>query len=133
MKLTTEDGTQIENPSGSDISRAIGSLSHDGNGFAILAADDEIYPQAAGSILGGFILEYREGSWEKHFQTSQPTSTNQVIEAMQQYAVGDDSWRTSFSWEIHESQTKGGCAAVVFIALVLPIIGAIHVVWQHAL
>lgn len=129
MKLTTENGMEIENPSQSDISRAIGSLNQGGNGFAILAIEEEAFVQAAGSIMDGFILEYRDGSWDRHFQTSQAVSTNQVIQAMQQYAAGDESWRTSFSWEPHEGQSKSGCAAVVLFALGLPVIGAIHVLW----
>ena len=129
MKLTTENGKEIENPSPSDISTAIGSLNHDGNGFAILTVEDEFFIQTAGSTMDGFILEYREGSWDKHFQTSQSVSTNQVIQAMQQYAVGDESWRASFNWEPHEAQDKGGCAAVVLTAVAIPVVGAIHVLW----
>jgi len=130
VKIQTEDGSEIENPSAEDISRIIDSLNDEDNGFAILSVEEQIYMQAAESGANGFILQYRDGSWDKHFQASpDPISAADVIKAMQQYAVGDDSWRTSLTWVPHESLSEGGCLSAVLLFVTLPMLSLANVLW----
>ena len=130
MKIVTENGTEIENPSDADIRRVIESLNDSGNGFAILSTAEEHYMQTAGCMKDGFILEYREGSWDQHFQASTGSvQTSDVIRAMQQYAAGNESWRTSLTWEPHEASSGSGCAKAACIALVAPLGGIAYVLY----
>ena len=82
------------------IARHIRSLGDDGDSFAILARDSQVYMQAAGDVDDGFMLEYRNGSESEHYVCTNPyLSHDDVIQAMQRYLENDSRWKTDIEWQ----------------------------------
>ena len=75
------------------------NLLNDGNDdFLILERSDQHFMQA---VVGGpdsFILEFREGSADKHYQCK--VSKSVLLDAFSSYADGNNSWRSICEWEI---------------------------------
>ena len=100
MKLSTEDGTELVNPSKEDIARQVLLLNDTNNKFLILAKDQLTYMQVYGSVKSSWILEYQEGSTTEHFNVSGSSVTSSgVVSTLQQYLEGISDWRTSFHWK----------------------------------
>jgi hypothetical protein len=106
MRLTLEIGTVLNNPTAAQIDKALRSLNWlEDNSFAVLAVEDWTYMQTAEEDNPDyqepyFVLEYQEGSLEEHYHAVDgPLTLEQVIEAFQKYAHGDESWREDFEWE----------------------------------
>ena len=85
------------------------------NRFAILVdegnepGNEEFYIQVLylsdeyGKDEEGFVLEYRDGSNDKHYQCFSvslgPVGLKEVTKAFIQYLHSKDEWKTSFEWE----------------------------------
>jgi len=95
MRLETENGGTIHDPSGGEIIAALNQL----DGFAILSHDELTYLQAAGTSQDNFVLEYQEGDTDEHFVCPDRLSLNQITTAFMAYAQGNPSWRYAFRWE----------------------------------
>ncbi len=100
MKLTLADGTVVENPDNGAIERALRTLDGEANNFAILGADELTYVQTEGGPDRGFVLEYQEGSPERHFRT-------------RDYASSDEAWKGQFQWEKEEPGRRGCLSMLV--------------------
>lgn len=99
MKLTTENGAEIDSPSEDDISRQVQLLNDTNNKFLILAKNELTFMQAYGSVNSNWLLEHQVGSTTEHFKVSDPTlPTSKVVSTLRQYLKGDDEWNTSLSW-----------------------------------
>ncbi|HPF39471.1 MAG TPA: hypothetical protein P5081_24960 [Phycisphaerae bacterium] len=99
MRMETHDGKAISNPDERQIDAAVEAMTG-GDAFLILSRDEMNYMQAAGDVVGGFVLEYQEGDTDDHFAAADgPHSTERVSKALRQYALGDTAWRTAFQWE----------------------------------
>lgn len=106
MRLVLENGMVYENPDATEIERALRSLSWaTENSFAILEKADLTYMQTAQEDDPNidpqdpfYVLEYQDGSLERHFRAIGPISLDRVIEAFVQYAR-EDSWREALEWE----------------------------------
>ena len=99
MKLETESGTTIEQPTHEQIDSTLRELVISGGGFAILSQSEQVYIQTAENGEGECTLEYREGSEESHFCcTNEELSIDDVIGAFQEYANNHDAWKTRFPW-----------------------------------
>ncbi len=88
-------GHSIDDPAPAHLERALRGLTPD-NWFAALEDGDEHYVQAALSEPG-HLLEFREGSAEKHWQT-RVSDVDALIGAFVAQAGGDSTWRDGFEW-----------------------------------
>ncbi len=92
-------GKKLQEPSLPHIREAIEGFKDDSDSFAILAKSKLTYMQTVGSESEGYSLEYQEGSIDEHYECTNDLSREDVIEALQAYRTGDESWRTRFRWE----------------------------------
>jgi DnaJ-domain-containing protein 1 len=97
MKLETNDET-IESPSPDDIEAIVASLGGTQNDFAILQKNEWTYLQTANQKNLGYILEYQEGSLQRHYQTASNLTADQVKQAFIWYLQGDKRWLSAFIW-----------------------------------
>jgi hypothetical protein len=98
MRLSLEDGQVIDHPSPLSIASALTSLKFDGNSFAILERTDATYLQTSMQSSDEFIIEYQDGSLDKHFRAS-AFDLSDVTDAFKAYAVQNESWITQFDWQ----------------------------------
>ncbi|MDJ0918550.1 MAG: hypothetical protein QNJ05_12350 [Woeseiaceae bacterium] len=108
------------------IARSIHSLTGDGDSFAILARDSQVYIQTSGGPKDGFILEYRDGSEVAHYASVNTDLTaDEVVRAMQQYLANDTRWKTDIEWEsLAFESAGGGTGRVLVIGLLIVLVGA---------
>ena len=101
MKLEIGIGPKfLHDPSPEEIEEALRSLPGGDFSHAILSQDSMTYIQTAGGPYEGFVLEYQEGSLDKHYIcTDSNLGLDVVIRALQLYAQGDERWRTELEWE----------------------------------
>lgn len=103
-ELKLENGLSIIDPDDETIKRELKSLIAGANTFATLGklSDDTglTYMQTAMcDNEGGFIIEYNDGSKDKHFRALKLVSKDEVIEAFLSYAKEDNHWKQMFNWE----------------------------------
>jgi hypothetical protein len=48
---------------------------------------------------GRYLLEYQDGSEDRHYQTESPVSYSRAVSAFIWYLRGDESWLSEFAWE----------------------------------
>lgn len=97
--LSTADGVRMADPSAGQIGDALADLD-ESNWFAILERGhegSEVYLQTARNE-GGFLLEHREGSPERHY-TVKVTDRDRLVRAFAAFVAGDDAWKGWFAWE----------------------------------
>lgn len=100
MKLTTESGIEIENPSEKDISINIEKLNDSNNKFMILEKTKMTYIQVYRPSLSDWLLEYQEGSNADHFSLEGSTlSTSKIVTIFHQYLEGNEEWKSSLTWK----------------------------------
>ncbi|MBT8145187.1 MAG: hypothetical protein KJO55_10830, partial [Gammaproteobacteria bacterium] len=57
------------------------------------------YIQTAGCAASGYVLEYQEGSIEKHFSCEDPDlDEDTIIDIFQRYFDNDSRWKTDRQW-----------------------------------
>jgi hypothetical protein len=100
MRLETEAGTVIEEPSDEKIRDVLAHLdgSAPGNSFAILTRSDEPieYLQTGGGP-NTFLVEYREN--DRQFRGADENLPYETTAAMlTSYRRGDDAWRSMVAW-----------------------------------
>jgi hypothetical protein len=109
LELILADGTKISNPSPADIVHVLNSLQGGADQFAILTRRTSRGEGFIQTVTGdpdpdtGFVLEYQEGSTERHYQaicdaTERKFTRKEVISVFQSYANGDDSWKGKYEW-----------------------------------
>ena len=97
MELTLESGRVIADATEADILSSV-----EGEDFAILGGDPDTYIQCAEQSEPPYeyILEYQEGSLERHYRAADgPVTLDRVIAAFIKYLRRDSSWRSDFRWE----------------------------------
>ena len=65
----------------------------------ILSQAEEVFIQAAGEGDEPYLLEYREGDEDYHFQCARKVPKASVQSAFIKYLRGDESWKTDFEWK----------------------------------
>lgn len=102
LQLAT--GKRLESPETADIVAALQLLlrnPHDER-FALMlrpGGGEQDYMQAAGEPTGGWVLEYRDGSPNQHFQSiDDALPLERVAAAFYSYGNGDPSWQQAFEW-----------------------------------
>lgn len=104
MKLETSNNGEVMNPSADQINAALAQLPAGEDAFAILAHGDQHYVQVAGSAQEGFVIEYREGGEDRHFEAVGPAaSLGTAQDLFRRYAAGDESWRGVVAWQPWQS------------------------------
>jgi hypothetical protein len=94
-------------PTAEDVGEALANLPHgDPDAFAILAAGDQYYVQAAGCAADGFLLEYREGSDDRHYVASGAVSLDGVVAAFRDYLAGDDTFKAVRAWTLLQDRIQ---------------------------
>ena len=99
MKLEAEGQRAIVDPQSSQIESAVSLLSLPDRSFLILSRSQTSYIQAA--IVGSnrLVLEYRDGSAEKHFRSIRDDySSGEVVAILEAYGRGEDSWSNENEW-----------------------------------
>lgn len=98
LRLSLENWTVIDKPTPEQIAEALSSLTTEGNSFAILERTDSTYLQTGLQTTGEYVVEYQDGSLDKHYEaiTEDP---RQVVAAFQAYATGSDNWKREFEWQ----------------------------------
>ncbi len=101
MELSTGTGQQFSDPTPAEIAGVLASLPGGEDSFAILEQDDMVYIQTAGGASeAGFVLEYQEGSLERHYRsTNDELPLETVTRAFQLYAARNPAWKSLTSWE----------------------------------
>jgi hypothetical protein len=98
MRLTTEDGGDLVEPSKSQLSASLSRLGLPGNGFAILGKTDQCYIQTSGSRADGYIIECRNGNDREHFSSlKSDISQKEMVAVFEEYRV-NGNWRSSIEW-----------------------------------
>ncbi len=63
----------------------------------------EYFIQTARISTGSFVLEYREGSWDQHYQCDAvslgPRGLRELTSAFIDYLHGNNTWKTRFEWK----------------------------------
>jgi hypothetical protein len=96
MDLQLESGRMICGVTADELLACI-----EGEDFAILSADPETYIQCAEQKESPYeyILEYQDGSVDKHYEASDgPITLRRVLSAFQKYLRSDPTWRSDFRW-----------------------------------
>jgi hypothetical protein len=103
FELSGSDFDPVLNPSAETIRRAILDLTGIfGESFLILGpvGDEMTYMQVCGGGNDGYLLEYQEGSMERHYQSvDQHLPADKVLQAFASYLEGTDLWLTSILWK----------------------------------
>ena len=97
MELTLESGRVVPDPTEDDIRSSI-----EGEEFAILGDDPDTYIQCAEQREPPYeyVLEYQDGSLDRHYQAVDgPITLDRVVAAFRKYLRRDPSWRSNFRWE----------------------------------
>ncbi|PHS03064.1 MAG: hypothetical protein COA78_19245 [Blastopirellula sp.] len=98
MVLTINDDKYFENPTEETIREALAELVVDE--FAILSRADEHYIQAYYNEAETFTLEYRDGSYEKHYAaTPEPETCVEIQEVFVAFLNNPTTWHEGKEWK----------------------------------
>jgi hypothetical protein len=99
MKLEAEGQRAIADPQSSQIESAVSLLSLPDRNFLILSRSQTSYIQAAIVSSNRLVLEYCDGSAEKHFRSIRDDySSGEVIAILEAYRRREDSWWNEHDW-----------------------------------
>lgn len=113
LTLEISDGRVIDGPTEAMVEGSVRGLSG-ANWFVILERRENQYIQAgygeeAGAPKGTYVLEYREGSPEKHWRTLSP-SLDDIVSAFLDYSRGRMDWTRAFTWTPFDAEDNPeGC------------------------
>ena len=96
MTFETDVLPLTEDPSTATIEAALRSIE---DGFAVLARSDQEYIQATSVGAGSYLIERREGSADRHYQTRDNSiGIERVVTAFLAYHAGGSAWTADFNW-----------------------------------
>jgi hypothetical protein len=102
MKFERSDICMINNVSEAEIIDEFNKFGEENDDFVVLSKNDMNYIQAApGDFEGeGLVLEYQDGSLDRHFSASDTNISKELIlSVFLAYLKGEDSWKDKFIWE----------------------------------
>ena len=103
MKLETAERISSYNVTEEELINAFND--DEGRGeFIILSEREQVYIQASGEGDDPYIIEYREGDADHHFQCVEEISKEQVKSMFLKYLNGDDSWKSDCRWDKLENK-----------------------------
>lgn len=106
MRLTTEDGGDLVEPSASQLDVALSRLGLPGNGFAILDKADQCYIQTSGSRADGYIIEYRNGNDREHYSSVRTDISHKEMVAIFQAYLNGGNWKSLIEWSNGYAKTN---------------------------
>ncbi|KPJ74829.1 MAG: hypothetical protein AMS14_04750 [Planctomycetes bacterium DG_20] len=118
MRLDTEEGSAIDEPTGDQVREAVGGLGGRSGSFAILTRSDRppAYLQTAGEA-DQFIIEYHEG--RKHYRAEADVLPLEKVAALfEAYGRGDEAWREMVAWQDVTKEISGSAWVKVLILAV---------------
>lgn len=100
MRLETHEGLFADPASQEDITRAVAGLVDPTEAFIILGerADDEIYVQAAGTVVENFFVERRDGCAGEHYRGNRRVTADELRGMLTGYLRGDATWSHAVEW-----------------------------------
>ena len=98
MQLILEDGSTWHFPNPSAIRNALAQVDGTNNGFLILDRAESHFMQAAGAADTGFVVEYRAGDSDHHYEAGDGVSFEVAAALFESYAAGTDAWLTAVEW-----------------------------------
>jgi hypothetical protein len=123
MVLEAEGQKKISNPNRDQITESINRLNNDSSTFAIISKAKRDFIQTCYSTAGGLLLEYLDGSNNKHFQSLRHNLTLQeVTEVFCSYNRGESNWKQKYKWKLLELDSEDEFLdnySMVFIILTL--------------
>jgi uncharacterized protein YfbU (UPF0304 family) len=100
LRATTASGRSYDAPNQALLTRLLGELGP-GNQFLILdrvdAPNDEHYMQVYREVDGTYVIEYREGAANRHFETVGADLLT-AITVLTGWAAGSPDWRNRRHW-----------------------------------
>jgi hypothetical protein len=99
VRIDFEAAPPIDDPTPEQVDQGLRALRFPDDTFAVLELRPSTYIQTATEDDGSFVVEYRDGSSDKHFRAARPMRLDDVIAAFQSYLRQDDQWRSRFEWE----------------------------------
>jgi hypothetical protein len=99
VRLEVEGAAPIDNPTPEQVEQGLRWLESAARGYAILEQRASDYLQTAPNGNGAYMLEYREGSPDKHFRVSRSLPLEDVAGAFVAYLSQDAGWRSRYEWE----------------------------------
>lgn len=110
MRLIVGDSVVLDQPDEAAVRAALRRLfDREEDDLFIILVDgpdperSEHFMQTAGSGTDGFILEYREGSWDQHYQCVTVSlglsGLNELENAFIDYLHGKNTWKACFTWQ----------------------------------
>lgn len=127
MKLEL-NGTELARPITDElIIKSVESLSASNDSFLILSTGEMHYIQTAHNGDGSYVLEYRDGSDEAHYECVDSVLTPQRISgAFVSYFNDTDDWKTSLHWEpLGSSQENGGGGSPKLLMIFLVVLALV--------
>ena len=126
MRLETEDGPAVEEPTGEQIRETLTGLSGRPGAFAILTRQDRPleYLQTAGENHQ-FVVEYHEG--RKHCRAEADVLPLEEVAALfEAYNRGDEAWREMAAWKDVTKEISGSAwVKVLILAVTLALVAVI--------
>jgi hypothetical protein len=99
VRFALEGAAPIDNPTRQEVEHGLRTLESAERDYAILERQAETYLQTAPNGDGAFLLEFRDGSDDRHFQARRPLPIDDVITAFGAYLDRDAGWRSRYEWE----------------------------------
>jgi hypothetical protein len=100
LRATTAGGRSYDAPNEALLSRLLGELGP-GNQFLVIdrvdAPDDEHYMQVYREVDGTYVVEYREGAANRHFETV-GADLRATFTVLTGWAAGSPDWRDGRDW-----------------------------------
>lgn len=98
MKLECAESISSENATETEIRNAFAD-DHGRGEFIILSDADQVFIQASGEGDGPYILEYREGGDDRHFQCMRDVKKGEVEATFLKYLRRYAAWKVDFQWK----------------------------------
>jgi hypothetical protein len=98
LRLELESGAFFDDPSSDQLVESLMSMQGDDSAFAILSRSDLEYMQAAPQSIAGYVIEYQEGTLDRHFQVID-TDWELLKDAFLSYSDDNGNWKNMFEWE----------------------------------
>jgi hypothetical protein len=96
---------KINNPNYKNISSSLSKLlngSCKDNPFLIIShfKDENTYVQIAYSVeMNDFVIEYQDGSIDKHFQSTRNLNSAEVLNVLVEYSLSSKQWDQNILWQ----------------------------------
>ena len=130
MQLTLGLRGVVNGPTETQVEQAVRSLPGGDDSYAILAQsgrDDrsgDYYIQTLGGPSEGYLLEYREGSAQRHFRcTEAALTTDAVLAAFLAYFHGRADYKTGLRWVQETPKDSSGLPALVLAVALVVLVG----------